>query len=172
MLKQVEHLTKGIKEMQERHLVSLLSAMERGVIKKLLEKDMEIENINRRNCELGERIKQATIEVQSWQYRAKYNESVANVLKTKLQQVISVGAGEGKEGFGDSELDDAASYIDLKNRHERPRGLVCKACNLGEARVLLIPCRHLCICKACSGLVTVCPVCRLTVTDRLDVYMS
>lgn len=178
LLKQEEYLRKGIRDMTERHTASFLSAVERGVNKKLLEKDMEIENMNRRNRELGERIKQVTIEVQNWQYRAKYNESVANVLRTNLQQAISMGADQGKEGFGDSEVDDdAASYVNLKNKHQgsnrgSKEGMVCKVCKFNEVSVLLIPCRHLCLCRDCNGLVNVCPVCRLMVTDRVPVYLS
>ncbi|OWM76074.1 BOI-related E3 ubiquitin-protein ligase 1 [Punica granatum] len=174
---QEEYLMKGVRDIKERHIASFLSAIEREVNKKLHEKDMEIENMNRRNRELGERIKQVAMEVQNWQYRAKYNESVANVLKTNLQQAISMGADQGKEGFGDSEVDDAASYINLHNNTmSSDRGfkehMVCKACKLYEVSVLLMPCRHLCLCKNCDGLVSVCPVCRLMVTDCVPVYLS
>lgn len=169
---------KGIRDITERHMVSFLSAVERGVNKKLLEKDMEIENMSRRNQELGERVKQITMEVQSWQYHAKYNESVANLLKAKLQQAMLMGgAGQGKERIGESEVDDAASCIDLKNKHPgsnhgTKEGMVCKACKLNEVSVLLIPCRHLCLCEGCNGLVTLCPVCRLMATDRVAVNLS
>ncbi|KAK3030420.1 hypothetical protein RJ639_037549 [Escallonia herrerae] len=53
--------------------------------KKLGEKDLEIENINRKNRELFYRIKHVATEAQNWQYLAKYNESVINILKNNLR---------------------------------------------------------------------------------------
>ena len=88
-----------------------------NIRKKLCEKDVEIEDINRKNRELVDRIKQAAVEAQNWHYRAKYNESVVNLLKNNLQHAISQGGDHVKEGFGDSEVDDEAAsyYIDPNN---------------------------------------------------------
>ncbi|KAF4346171.1 hypothetical protein G4B88_002275 [Cannabis sativa] len=77
---------------------SFLSKRSRkGVTRKLHEKETEVENMNRRNKELMDRIKQITVEVQTWHYKAKYNESVINFLKSNLQQVIAQGAIHVKE---------------------------------------------------------------------------
>ncbi|KAE8663853.1 ATP-citrate synthase alpha chain protein 1-like [Hibiscus syriacus] len=111
---QEENLTKGIRDMKQKHMTSFLAAIEKGICKKLREKDVELETVNNKNRELVERIKQVTAEAQNWHYRAKYNESVVNLLKSNLQQVIS-HPQQVKEGFGDSEVDDAASYIDPNN---------------------------------------------------------
>ena len=83
---QEENILKGVRELKQRQTVSFLSAIEKGVDRKLREKEHEIENMNRKNKELMERIKQVAMEVQSWHYRAKYNESVVNALKSNLQQ--------------------------------------------------------------------------------------
>jgi len=185
--KQEEHLAKGVRDLKQRHISSLLAAMEKGVSKKLQEKDREIENINRKNKELIERIRQVAAEAQNWHYRAKYNESVVNVLKSNLQQAISQGADQGKEGFGDNEIDDAASYIEPNNYLNfsgdtaKPlpwnyQGLkehvTCRACKTREVSMLLMPCRHLCLCKECDALINVCPVCRLIKTNSFQVFLS
>jgi E3 ubiquitin-protein ligase BOI-like protein len=176
-----------VRDLKQRHISSLLAAMEKGVSKKLQEKDREIENINRKNKELIERIRQVAAEAQNWHYRAKYNESVVNVLKSNLQQAISQGADQGKEGFGDNEIDDAASYIEPNNYLNfsgdpaKPlpwnyQGLkehvTCRACKTREVSMLLMPCRHLCLCKECDALINVCPVCRLIKTNSFQVFLS
>ncbi|KAK8567678.1 hypothetical protein V6N13_105633 [Hibiscus sabdariffa] len=184
---QQEHLTEGIRDLKKRHTASFLAAVEKGIGMKLREKDVELETVNRKNRELVERIKQVTMEAQNWHYRAKYNESVVNVLKTNLEQVISQSQGAeqlGKEGFGDSEVDDAASYVDPNNFLSIPvaggakcvsgnhYGVICKACKAKEVSVLLMPCRHLCLCQDCDVLISVCPVCQGMKTASVRVYLS
>ncbi|XP_042500498.1 E3 ubiquitin-protein ligase BOI-like [Macadamia integrifolia] len=184
---QEEHLIKGVWEMNQRHMASFLSSIEKRVCRKLCEKELEIENLNRKNRELVERIKHVAMEVQSWHYRAKYNELVVNVLKNNLKQAIAQGVDQAKEGCGDSGVDDAASsYIDYNNRlcvlggHVNPvsgnKGLkeqmTCKACKCKEVSILLWPCRHLCLCKDCEGFINVCPVCQSMKTLSIQVYMS
>ncbi|KAG6650837.1 hypothetical protein I3843_06G065300 [Carya illinoinensis] len=182
---QEEQLTKGVRDMEKRHAASFLAAMEKGVSKKLREKDIEIENMNCKNREVAERIRRVAMEAQNWHYRAKYNESIVSVLKNKLQQAISQGAEQVKEGFGDSEVDDATSYINPNNypgipggpaksfpRNNPGLGHICRACNTKEVSILLMPCRHLCLCKECEGSISVCPVCQFIKTASVEVYMS
>ncbi|KAK9119740.1 hypothetical protein Scep_017833 [Stephania cephalantha] len=184
---QEEHISKGVREMKQRHMASFLSTLEKGVGKKLREKEIEIENMNRKNRELVERVKQVAMEAQSWHYRAKYNESVVNVLKNNLRQAIAQGADHVKEGCGDSEVDDAASsYIDQNHRLNLPGGssipfgsqrglkenMVCRACRAREVSILLLPCRHLCLCKDCEGFIEVCPICRSMKSKSVQVFLS
>ncbi|KAK7407249.1 hypothetical protein VNO78_08991 [Psophocarpus tetragonolobus] len=178
---QKEQLSKGMRDMKQKHMAVLLTSIEKGISAKLKEKDMEIENMNRKNRELAERVKQVAIEAQSWHCRAKYNESVVNALRNNLQQAISQGAEQGKEGFGDSEVDDDASYIDPNNYLNIPAtqksyqdmdNLTCKACKAKPVSMLLMPCRHLCLCKDCEGFINVCPVCQWIKTASVEVYLS
>ncbi|XP_058194305.1 E3 ubiquitin-protein ligase BOI [Rhododendron vialii] len=180
---QEQNLAKGLQDIKQRQMASFLTSIEKGVSQKLHEKDIEIENINRKNRELVERIKQVAAEAQNWHYRAKYNESVVNVLKNNLQQAISQGVDQGKEGFGDSEIDDANSYIETNNYLGIPCGsrsaagllkenMICRACKSKEVSILLMPCRHLCLCKDCDGLIGVCPICQLVKTASVPVYLS
>ncbi|KAJ7953596.1 BOI-related E3 ubiquitin-protein ligase 1 [Quillaja saponaria] len=184
---QEEHLAKGVRDMKERHTGSVLATIEKGVSKKLREKDTEIDIMNCKNRELAERIKQMAVEVQNWQYRARYNESIVNVLKSNLQQAMSQGVDQGKEGFGDSELDDTASYINPNNNLSVPGAqqmkstskncqgmehLICRACKAKEVSMLLMPCRHLCLCTDCDGLISVCPVCQLLKTASFQVHLT
>ncbi|XP_030494202.2 E3 ubiquitin-protein ligase BOI isoform X2 [Cannabis sativa] len=177
---QEEKIFKGVMEMRQRQTVSFLNAVEKGVTRKLHEKETEVENMNRRNKELMDRIKQITVEVQTWHYKAKYNESVINFLKSNLQQVIAQGAIHVKEGCGDSEVDDAASYTNMNHLGSvgvsgsavTGKPINCRACKVREVSILLLPCRHLCMCKDCEGFIDVCPVCNIVKTASVQVYMS
>ena len=48
----------------------------------------------------------------------------------------------------------------------------CVVCLEISRQVVLLPCRHLCLCEVCSRDVQVCPVCRGHVTDKMSVFMS
>ncbi|GAV58373.1 zf-C3HC4_3 domain-containing protein [Cephalotus follicularis] len=178
---QEDNIVKGVRELKQRQTFSFLNAIEKGIGRKLHEKELEIENMNRKNQGLAERIKQVSMEVQSWHYKAKYNESVVNVLKSNLKQVMAQGAMHSKEGYGDSEADDAASYTNrnhigfadaLGNPVFMKEQMNCRACKVKEVCVLFLPCRHLCLCKDCEVFINVCPVCRVMKTASVEVYMS
>ncbi|XP_060213965.1 E3 ubiquitin-protein ligase BOI [Lycium barbarum] len=178
---QEETWARGVRDIKQRHMASLLTAVEKNVGTKLQEKDIELENINRKNRELVERMKLVTAEAQNWCYRAKCNESLVITLRTNLQQAMQ-SAEQGKEGTGDNELDDAVSCIDPNNWLSIPSGsgkctstkkaIICKVCKLKEVSILLMPCRHLCLCKDCEGLVNVCPICQLMTTASVEVLLS
>ncbi|GER27078.1 SBP (S-ribonuclease binding protein) family protein [Striga asiatica] len=177
---QEENILKGGRDLNQRQMISLFNALEKVAGKKLHEKEVQIDNINRKNKELEDRIKQVTIEAHSWHSKAKYNESIANVLKNHIHQLMAQGtAAHNREGFGDNEVDDATSCMNPpetiggcgeKWESENKR-LKCRACKSKQVSFLLFPCRHLCLCMDCEGLVDVCPVCQVMKTSSFLVYM-
>ncbi|KAI3720321.1 hypothetical protein L6452_21237 [Arctium lappa] len=181
---QGENMLKGVKDIRQRHMASFLASIGKGIEKKIREKDIEIETINHKNKELVERIKQVANEAQNWHYRAKYNESMVNMLRTNLQQALAQGNEQQqqvKEGFGDTDAEyDAVSSIDPNNclnapgksRDESSSMMVCKACKAKEVSILVMPCRHLSLCKDCDRGLNVCPVCQIVKTVGVEVYMS
>ncbi|KAL5992851.1 hypothetical protein ACLOJK_013770 [Asimina triloba] len=132
-----------IKRIQAGQLQTLSSAEER-IIQKLREKEAEVEDINKKNMELEERMKQLTVEAGAWQHRAKCNENMITALKFNLQQVFAQGR-DSKEGCGDSEVDDTASCcnggnnaIDFhllvsKENKDLKDSITCKVCRANEA---------------------------------------
>ncbi|TVU33540.1 hypothetical protein EJB05_25364 [Eragrostis curvula] len=106
---QAEQISKHMKEVNQRQLILLLANLERAVGKKLREKELEAEAVNRKSKELNEQIRQVALEVQSWQSAALYNQSVANNLKSRLMQVVAQNTHLTREGCGDSEEEEAAS---------------------------------------------------------------
>ncbi|CAN7111358.1 unnamed protein product [Brassica rapa subsp. narinosa] len=173
---QGNQLAKGVRDIKQRHVTSFVTALEKDVRKKLQEKDQEIENMNKKNRELVEKIKQVAVESQNWHYRAKYNESVVNALKVNLQQVMSHGNNTNpcgvfavEEGYGDSEIDDKAASYNYMNIPGMPNtGMRCKSCNVKEVSVLLVPCRHLSLCKDCDVFTGFCPVCQSFKTSSVQ----
>lgn len=184
---QEAQIMKGVKEMKQRQTVSFLNAIERGVGRKLQEKELEIENMNKKNRDLVERIKNTAMEAQSWQRRSQYNESMVRMLQSNLKQALAQGAAaadQGKEGCGDSEVDDAASsfnpnpvlggncYLQTSAKGLNREQMTCKSCKTKEISMLLIPCRHLCLCEDCAGYTNVCPVCHCPNSSSVQVYMA
>jgi septal ring factor EnvC (AmiA/AmiB activator) len=64
-----------------------LAAVEDKILRKMREKEAEVETINKKNADLEDQIKQLAMEVAAWQQRAKYNESMVSALKYNLDQV-------------------------------------------------------------------------------------
>jgi hypothetical protein len=52
---------------------------------------------------------------------------------------------------------------------------MCAVCWDAKSRVVMLPCRHLCCCSKCWGMVKAqgmpCPMCRQVVRDHMEVYM-
>ncbi|KAK4753395.1 hypothetical protein SAY87_022193 [Trapa incisa] len=48
----------------------------------------------------------------------------------------------------------------------------CRSCRREEARVLLLPCRHLCLCTVCGSTLHTCPVCDSPKTASVHINVS
>lgn len=49
---------------------------------------------------------------------------------------------------------------------------MCKKCGEGESRVLVLPCRHLCLCTLCGPTVNACPICDSAKNASFHVNLS
>lgn len=138
-----------------------------------------MEDINKKNAELELRMEQLVLEANAWQQRAKYSENMINTLKLNLQQVYAQSRAS-KEGCGDSEVDDTASCCDghpvnmnllCKDGNEVKEMMTCKVCRVNEVSMLLLPCKHLCLCKDCESKSSLCPLCHSSKYIGMEVYM-
>ncbi|KAK4277471.1 hypothetical protein QN277_015467 [Acacia crassicarpa] len=176
---QGERLRQSIMEKVQATQLQSISLVEDKVLQKLNEKEAEVESINKRNMELEERMEQLTVEASAWQQRARYNENMIAALKYNLQQVYAQGR-DSKEGCGDSEVDDTASccngrsidfHLLSRDNNDMKEMMTCKVCRVNEVSMLLLPCKHLCLCKDCESKLSFCPLCQSSKFIGMEVYM-
>ena len=82
-------------------------------------------------------------------------ENLEETLRTSLRLVV-----EEKENLSKKKLEE----------EEEKR--TCVICQVEAKSVLLMPCRHLCVCKGCSSRneLQKCPLCRLEIEEKIHVY--
>ncbi|KAM3213594.1 hypothetical protein ACQJBY_066162 [Aegilops geniculata] len=173
LLKHARNMWTTLAEQTQSQTRLIVSAVEARAAKRLKAKDEEIERIRSMNWALEERLRNLFMEAQMWRDVAQSHEATANVLRADLQRVLDAQAVHGG-GIGHGQEDDAESCCWGENqvplcaeevgtpvveeRHATGAGR-CKGCREGAAVVLLLPCRHLCVCAPCAAAAQACPVC-------------
>lgn len=180
---QGEQLRRTLAEKRQRHYRALLGIAEESLARKLREKDAEMEKATRRYAELEARAAQLSVEAQVWQAKARAQESAAASLQAQLQQLIMSGqdrrgagaaaddgGGPGSAAEGQAAEDAESAYVDPER--VVASGPSCKGCGSRAASVVLLPCRHLCVCAVCDAVVQACPVCFARRNSSVEVYIS
>nr|GMD03215.1 probable BOI-related E3 ubiquitin-protein ligase 3 [Ipomoea batatas] len=182
-----------LEERQKQEARILVAAIGEDVMKKVREKDEQIQTLGKLNFALQERVKSLYLENQLWRDLAQTNEATANSLRSNLEQVLAhvaddrllAGAAaaapaEDEESCCDSNdhgPDFAAAQPDRTPAGADPEqnsgSRKCRSCGERESSVLLLPCRHLCLCTVCgSTLHRTCPVCNSNMNATVHVNMS
>ncbi|XP_004244705.1 BOI-related E3 ubiquitin-protein ligase 1-like [Solanum lycopersicum] len=171
---QGEQLRRTLEEKRKRHYHALIGAMEESAARRLKEKETEVEKAGRRNTELEARASQLTAEARAWQVKAWEQEVTAATLQAQLQQAMVNGGGmstvEGDGGGGEAE-DAESVYVDPDRVVESTGRPSCKGCRKRFASVVLLPCRHLCLCIECDVVAQSCPLCRSIRTSSVEVFL-
>lgn len=176
---QGDRLRQAVLEKVQANQIQAITYVEEKVLQKLRERDTEVDDINKKNMELELRMEQLALEANAWQQRAKYNENLINTLKVNLQHVYAQSR-DSKEGCGDSEVDDTASccngratdlHLLCRDSKEMKELMTCRVCRTNEVCMLLLPCKHLCLCKECESKLSLCPLCQSTKYIGMEVYM-
>lgn len=175
---QGEQLRRTLAEKRRQHYRALLGAAEESVVLRLREKQSEVEKAKRRNAELESRAAQLSVEAQVWQAKARAQEATAATLQAQLQHAIMSGGvtqdnRRVEEGLNcaDGQAEDAESaYIDPERAAVFGPG--CKACRTRAASVVLLPCRHLCLCTECDRVAQACPLCLTVRNSSVEVFLS
>lgn len=195
---QVERMKLALEDKGKKYTRTLLSVIDEGVSKRLKIKDEELDKARKRAMELEERLKQMSLETQLWRNLAKNNELMALNLRQSLEQVVGQMRDQHlqhhlqhphhhhisrEEGCGESEVDDAescqhfgggggeGSFLADQNKELREQRK-CKFCRVNDVCILLLPCRHLCLCRDCEGRLDLCPLCGATKNASVQVYMT
>lgn len=216
---QTKKIRMELEERQKQHARILMAAIGDGVMKKLKEKDEQIQRMGKLNLALQERLKSLYVENQLWRDLAQTNEATANSLRINLEQVLAHVSDErlspGGRGAEVAVEDDAESCCGSTNHgNEREaeettsagrrilagqaqggmcsrlaieaqdkgeanvnnysgNSRMCKICGERESCVLLLPCRHLCLCTHCgSTLLHTCPVCNSNMNATVHINLS
>ncbi|MCE0482147.1 hypothetical protein HAX54_040594 [Datura stramonium] len=172
---QGEQLRRTLAEKRQRHYRALIGAAEESMARRLREKESEMEKAARRNAELEARAAQLSAEAQAWQARARAQEVTAATLQAQLQHAMMNGAGGGgcnerDDGNGGEPEDAESAYID-PDRVVESTGPSCKACRKRVASVVLLPCRHLCLCTECDAVAQACPLCFSIRSSSVEVFL-
>ncbi|XP_073156600.1 E3 ubiquitin-protein ligase BOI-like [Henckelia pumila] len=176
-----------LEERQNKQARLLVAAIGEGVTKKLKEKEDQIQKMGKLNFFLQERVKSLYVENQLWREMAQTNEATANSLRSDLEQVLAHVGGEERVSagacVGAAAEDDVESCCGSSDHREKDEAAEetssqrrnCKRCGERESCVLLLPCRHLCLCNVCgsgSQQLQACPVCNAAMNATLHVNMS
>lgn len=184
---QTEKVRLEVQERRKRQSRILVNAIHQGIAKRIKEKEEEIQRIGKLNWLLQERVRTLSVENQIWRELAQTNEATANSLRTNLEQVLAhvteerQCGGGGEAGAADEEAESCCGSNGEEGRGEggeeryegeKGENRRCRKCGGGESSVLLLPCRHLCICTACgSTTLTTCPVCNSVINASIHVNM-
>jgi E3 ubiquitin-protein ligase BOI and related proteins len=159
------------------HDDAVVAAVERVAAGRLRAAEAELERALCRNAELEERLRQLTAVGQAWLCVATSHEAVAAGLRATLEQLLLQQPVAG--GLAVDDVEDAQSCCNETDNtvagaaagFDDAAAVSCKACRGADACVLLLPCRHLCLCQACDAAVDTCPVCAATKNATLQVLL-
>ncbi|KAL8208984.1 hypothetical protein R6Q57_008396 [Mikania cordata] len=187
----IAHHTEKVRADVEERRRRIIAAVEEGISKRLRAKEEEIVKIARLNWALEEKVKSLCVENQIWRELAQTNEATANALRSNLKQVLEqVVHDEYRHRSTAACVDDAAAQSCCESNNEEKRRVIdpdninddcssnsnnsrlCKKCEQEESGVLLLPCRHLCLCTGCASSVNICPVCKSTKNISVHVNIS
>ncbi|KAJ3697198.1 hypothetical protein LUZ61_000903 [Rhynchospora tenuis] len=176
---QNERIRVGIEEATKRHCRGILASVGQQAERRLREMDAQLERERRKNAELEEKVRQVSAESQVWFDAARNSEAMATALRSTLDQallsVATVAAAEDPqledahsccyEGGDEADVSPDADVVASKRARQ------CKVCGEREGCVLLLPCRHLCLCKECEPMAATCPVCCSVKNAALEVFL-
>ena len=147
MKKKLEQANKDLKK-GERELANLE--------KQLRAKEKDIENLKKVNEEHIDALnKQKQKFKETREAERKGKEEVARLTQSLRRVEESLG------------MYLSISLLDCDPNHLNSE---CVICNEDMSTVLLLPCKHQVLCRTCAGKVAICPICRIKVEDKIQIF--
>ncbi|WCJ28474.1 SBP (S-ribonuclease binding protein) family protein [Euphorbia peplus] len=144
----------------------IIASIQHQITKEIHQKDDEINRIRKLNWFLEERVKNLCVENQIWRDLAQTNEATANSLRNNLEQLLLAHVSQDTGG-GEEDAESTCGGAGESN------GNKCKRCGEREESVVVMPCRHLCLCTLCgSSLFGTCPTCHSPITGSVHINLS
>ncbi|KAJ0988699.1 hypothetical protein J5N97_007055 [Dioscorea zingiberensis] len=177
-----ERLFLALEQSHKRQCRVLLSVLEKQFETKMHEKEAELEKVIQRNAELEENARQLSAQKEMWVAAAKNSELLVSGLKASLEHALlgkppqmlnqecrdceitypaedeESCCFQGEERDRRTVVGDVAEEVGESQEVQRCH-TACRVCQDDDVCVLLLPCKHLCLCKHCAAVVDACPVC-------------
>nr|ACL52541.1 unknown [Zea mays] len=181
-----DRLRRALADTRRRHYRSLVGAAEAAAAQRVREKEAEASEAARRRADLEDRVARLRAEAAAWQAKDAADQSTAAALHAQLQKAAAAqarGKAEEEDNVGAAADDAGSCFVDPDRVVEvappRPLARPCRTCGQRSASVVLLPCRHLCVCAECEPAVpaagavaAACPMCRGAVTGTVQVFFS
>ncbi|KAF3796473.1 putative BOI-related E3 ubiquitin-protein ligase 3 [Nymphaea thermarum] len=174
-----ERLREELEAQRREQLQAVLRRVETGVSALMGEREARMEGEMRRGAELQELLRRAETERVAWQRLAREREAAAASLANALERLRSCSPSPAAGDDEDAESCCAAEKekreeeeeeAEGRNRLPATSGASCRGCGERPARVVMLPCRHLCACGPCGSAVRTCPVCGSAKRASLEVF--
>nr|GEW56601.1 putative reverse transcriptase domain-containing protein [Tanacetum cinerariifolium] len=162
-----EKMRSEIVEMRRRSAKRLLVAANEGLMTRLKTKQDEITRLNQLNWSLEEKLKSLLVENQIWRELAQTNEATTYNLQQLLAQA-QLQQQEQEQTLVNDDIDDGESCCSSNKVNSNK----CLRCGKKQSCMLVLPCRHLCLCNVCESTTSICPVCSSTKSAALLINMD
>ncbi|XP_047309313.1 E3 ubiquitin-protein ligase BOI-like [Impatiens glandulifera] len=169
---------------QSQHAKQLLASVSEGYLGKMKEQSDEIWRKGRDIWFLEQKIQKLMEDNKLLMNSAMTSEANANSLQEKLDQLQDYYNSNQhllavvNEEEVESRCNSNYHIVEFVGENEGgsdgfvPKKYKCKTCGDMEASVLLLPCRHLCLCSSCgNNMLRTCPVCEIKIDTTIRVNM-
>ncbi|KAK4258483.1 hypothetical protein QN277_004926 [Acacia crassicarpa] len=165
---QCEKLSMKLQEQRKQQMATVLNAVKFNMLNLMSQKDEDIAHAAKKRMELENLLNRVEAENQAWRRAASEGEAMILSLNNSLEEMKdkaecgfnNVWADEAESCWDESE-EDYRQMDDDEQRKREMASCACRSCKYGRSCVLFLPCRHLCVCKACEPFLQACPVCKM-----------
>lgn len=164
-----------LQEQGWQEVATLLNAMELNIINWMRQKDGEMALAVQRRMELEDLLNKVEAENEAWRRAAVESEAMMLSLSNSLEimkQKAHCSSNNVCVDEAQSCWDENAKDDDEDEMIEREiKYCTCRCCKSGRSCFLLLPCRHLCVCKDCEPFLQACPVCSMQKKAAIEAFI-